>query len=277
MATQNPIKVLFLSAAPSDVAHLKLDEEIRLIGRSVRRGKYRELFDIRTAPAARATDLPTELMDNSPEVVHFSGHGTKAGELLFQSEKDGASHPIPASTLARVFRQLKDKIRCVVLNACYTELQARAIADSIPCVIGMSRAVPDSTAVAFAAGFYEALAFGRSIAEAFELGLAQIEMTPNVNPKSSDIPQLLVHDGEDAKKIYLIERPKANKIKNSKEVMSPVTREASIQRVGGAIASGRNAKVVINQAGASKRRSATQEIGKVKAAGPQSEIRIEQE
>lgn len=37
------------------------------------------------------------------------------------------------------------------------------IAESIPCMIGMSRDVPDATAIAFAAGFYEELAFGKTL------------------------------------------------------------------------------------------------------------------
>lgn len=143
-------------------------------------------------------------MDHMPDVVHFSGHGTKAGELLFPGGSDGTSVPIPAPTLARVFKQLRDRIKCVVLNACYSEIQAKAIAESIPCVVGMSRAVPDATAIAFAAGFYEALAFGKSIAEAFELGQIQVELSAVIAPTTSAIPQLIVRPGEDASQIRLV-------------------------------------------------------------------------
>ena len=146
-----PAKILFLTANPTNTTPLKLDEEIRLIGQRIRRGEYRKLFDVRPVPALRATDLPYELMDGAPDIVHFSGHGSPAGELAFQRDGDGAAVPIPASTLARVFKQLRDRIQCVVLNACYSELQAAAIVESIPCVVGMSRAVPDATAIAFAA------------------------------------------------------------------------------------------------------------------------------
>lgn len=202
---QHQIKILFLSANPSDRAQLQLDEELRLISQRVRRGEYRKLFDIRTAPATRATDLPYELMDHCPEIVHFSGHGTGAGELLFRRNEDGTAHSIGTQTLARVFRQLSGKIKCVVLNACYSEVQARAIVEAIPCVIGMSSAVPDATAIAFAAGFYEALAFGKCIAEAFELGLAQIELSGCAPLDTADIPRLLVRSGSDASRMVLVE------------------------------------------------------------------------
>jgi len=197
-------KILFLTANPSGTASLQLDEEIRLIGQRIRRGEYRQLFEIRSSPAIRATDLPFELMDNTPEIVHFSGHGSSAGELLFVSDSDGQPQPVPAKTLARVFKQFRDRVKYVVLNACYSRIQAEAIADSIPCVVGMSRAVPDQTAIAFAAGFYEALAFGKSVADAFELGQTQVELTSPNLIDTADIPQLIVREGEDASKLYLV-------------------------------------------------------------------------
>ena len=205
-------KILFLTANPSGTAALQLDEEIRLIGQRIRRGEYRKLFEIRSAPAIRATDLPYELMDNTPEIVHFSGHGSSAGELLFVNDSDGSPHPVPAKTLARVFKQFRDRVKCVVLNACYSRIQAEAIAESIPCVVGMSRAVPDATAIAFAAGFYEALAFGKSVADAFELGQTQVELaSPNLID-TADIPQLIVRSGEDASKLYLTATPTQNPV-----------------------------------------------------------------
>ena len=108
MSSRTAIRVLFLSANPWDTARLNIDEEIHQISQRVRRGEYRKMFDIRQAPSVRATDLPYELMDSSPEVVHFSGHGMSTGELLFVRDGDLAAHPIPAATLARVFRQLRE-------------------------------------------------------------------------------------------------------------------------------------------------------------------------
>ncbi len=45
----------------------------------------------------------------------------------------------------------------VCLNACYSEKQAHAIAQHIDCVVGMSDAVGDESAVSFSASFYQAL------------------------------------------------------------------------------------------------------------------------
>ena len=70
------------------------------------------------------------------------------------------------------------------------------MAQILPCVVGISRAVKDTAPVAFAAGFYEALAFGESVEAAFKLGCAQIELAQEGEQRA--IPKLLVRQGIDA-------------------------------------------------------------------------------
>ena len=69
---------------------------------------------------------------------------------------------------------LKDNVRVVLLNACYSETQAKAIVKEIDCAIGMSDEIRDNHAVAFAAEFYQALAYGRSVQVGFDLGLKRL-------------------------------------------------------------------------------------------------------
>ena len=75
----------------------------------------------------------------------------------------------------------------MVLNACYSKVQADAIANHIDTVIGMSTAIGDEAAISFSAAFYQALAYGRSLRTAFKLACIQIDMenipedeTPNL-------------------------------------------------------------------------------------------------
>ena len=56
------------------------------------------------------------------------------------------------------------------MNACYSQIQAQAIAENIDCVVGMSTAIGDEAAIIFAASFYRAIGFGRSIKDAFDQG-----------------------------------------------------------------------------------------------------------
>ena len=62
------------------------------------------------------------------------------------------------------------------LNACYSKVQAEMIVRHVECAIGMSQAVADVTAVAFAKAFYQGLAYGESVATAFEASLVQLRL-----------------------------------------------------------------------------------------------------
>ncbi len=110
-----------------------------------------------------------------PQIVHFSGHGTPEGALCFENEI-GQTHFIQPDVLAVLFEQFAHQVNCVLLNACYSEIQAKAIAKHINHVIGMKKAIGDKAAIAFSIGFYQALGAGRTIEEAYKLGCVQLQM-----------------------------------------------------------------------------------------------------
>ena len=181
------IQILFLAANPIDTDQLRLGEEMRSIDQAIRRGDLRDKFNLGQQWAVRVTDLQEYLMRYKPHIVHFSGHGSEASEIILE-DNYGRSHPVSVRALSGLFRVLKDNIRCVVLNACYSERQAQAIAQHIECVVGMSKAIGDSAAINFAASFYQALAFGRNVKTAFDLACLQIDMQ---NLDEQDTPKLL--------------------------------------------------------------------------------------
>ncbi|HEU5377538.1 MAG TPA: CHAT domain-containing protein [Ktedonobacteraceae bacterium] len=184
------VRILFLAANPKDTQSLRLDEEVRSIDSSLRQAEFRDAFDIRQHWALRVTDLQGYLLRHQPDIVHFSGHGNPLSEIILE-DNDGKSHPVSPRALSQVFSVLKDNVRCVVLNACYSEHQAQAIAQYIDCVVGMSKAIGDSAAISFASAFYQALGYGRNIKTAFELGRAQIDLA---NLNEQDTPKLLVNN-----------------------------------------------------------------------------------
>jgi len=127
-----------------------------------------------------------------PHVVHFSGHGVPGG-LLFVDDR-GASMPVAADALGAVFRALRDNVRLVFLNACYSADQAGAIGEHIDFVVGMQRAFSDQAAIQFARAFYLSLGYGRTVFTAFEAALAAL-MLEGIAEEGA--PQLLVRPGVD--------------------------------------------------------------------------------
>jgi hypothetical protein len=194
------IKVLFLTSNPEGTPSLKLDEEARLISQKIRASEYRDVLKLETLWAVQPDDLLQALNEHKPQIVHFSGHGSKTGEIIL-IDNNRQVNPVNAEALKMLFTTLKDNIRVVVLNACYSQIQAQAIVKVIDCVVGMSTSIGDEAAIVFAASFYRAIGFGRSIKEAFDQGKTAImlEGIPEANT-----PQLLTRMGVDPSSIVLI-------------------------------------------------------------------------
>jgi hypothetical protein len=186
-ALRRPIRILFLAANPMDTNRLRLDEEVRSIDQALREAEFRDRFEVEQQWAVRSDELQGALLRFKPDIVHFSGHGTTSSEIVLEDHA-GAGRAVPREALGRLFSVLRDNIRCVVLNACYSAEQAEAIAQHIDCVVGMTQAVGDDAAIRFARAFYRALGYGRDIETAFTLGTNEVDLEglPDV-----DTPQLV--------------------------------------------------------------------------------------
>jgi serine/threonine-protein kinase len=185
------IRILFLSADPKNERRLRLSDELHDVDEYLRKSEYRDRFDLKEAWAVQIADLQGYLLRYKPHIVHFSGHGSREGAILLQDAMGNAA-PVKPAALGNLFQTLKDNIRCVVLNACYSELQARAIVGHIDCVIGMSQTIRDSSAITFAGQFYQALGYGRHIGTAFNLGKNALDLYAT---GESETPHMLIRDG----------------------------------------------------------------------------------
>ncbi len=141
--------------------------------------------------AVRQRDFYRAILDTQPQIVHFCGHGAGEDGIILEDET-GTTAFVQADTLASLFKLFAKKgVECVVLNACYSEVQADAIHQHINHVIGMNRAIGDKAAINFAVAFYDALAAGEDVEFAFELGCCQL-----VGLKENQTPVLKIKDTE---------------------------------------------------------------------------------
>lgn len=169
------IRVLFLAANPHDQTQLRLDEEIRDIMTRIRAAEYRDSVELISAWAVRPLDLLQALNQYRPHVVHFSGHGSPDGEVIFLGA-DGTAKPVSQAAIVEVMKTTREEIRLVVFNACFTSGQAEAVTQHVDAAIGMSDAVGDEAARVFAAQLYSAIGFGHSIRQAFGQARAALMM-----------------------------------------------------------------------------------------------------
>jgi CHAT domain len=174
MASSPKLKILFLGANPKNTTRLRIDEELREIDQQLRLSTARERLSLAQAHAVRANDLQQALIDNEPQIVHFSGHGDTEGIAI--EDEHGNAHLISNEAVSDLFGLFKDNVKCVLLNACFSESQAKAILQHIPYVIGMRAEMPDEAAIKFSVGFYKAIAAGKTLEFAFNLGVNAIKL-----------------------------------------------------------------------------------------------------
>jgi AAA-like domain/CHAT domain len=200
--TVNPRKILILAANPLEAVQLRLAKEVEEIRMTLQLAENRDKFEIESRGAVHPGVLQQYMYDIQPQIVHFSGHGTGSGDLkqasldsrkltviadvesdtnlvaggLVFEDEDSRPQLISGKILANLFKLFDKQVVCVVLNACYSEDQAKEIIQYIPYVIGMKQAIGDDAARQFSQGFYRAIWADRSIEDAFASGVNAIEL-----------------------------------------------------------------------------------------------------
>jgi hypothetical protein len=188
--------ILILTANPKQTKPLQLAQEVRDIQEGLQRSSNCRAFRLEQRWAVRSRDVQRALLDANPQILHFSGHGFGEEGLAFEDESSDIKW-VDADALAGLFQLFADQLECVVLNACYSAIQAQAICQFVPAVIGMKQAIGDRAAIEFAVGFYDAIGAGRSIEFAYQLGCRAIRMagiaenlTPVLHQKPAPAPLL---------------------------------------------------------------------------------------
>lgn len=194
------LRILYLAANPEATERLVLGRELRGIVERLRGASHGASIEILSCWAVRPGDLPQALLEIQPHILHFGGHVSERHGVVLEGAALEQEHVEPRA-FVNLISTLRDNIRMVVLNACHSEPLARALVEHIDCAVGMRRSISDKAAVEFAAAFYQAIGFGRSVGVAFELGLCALELRGIAEDAT---PRLVTRGGMDASEILLL-------------------------------------------------------------------------
>lgn len=76
-----------MTSNPINVPSLRMDEEAREIGEMIRKSEYRDSVSFVTKWAVRPQGVLQAINEENPTIIHFSGHGSKEDELVFQNPR----------------------------------------------------------------------------------------------------------------------------------------------------------------------------------------------
>lgn len=194
------IKLLFLAANPIETERLLLDQEGRMISQHLRACRLGHQIQLISRWAVQPDDILFAMNEDRPDIIHFSGHGSESGELRFV-DSGGSSAPLDVATLRRVFGVFRDMVRLVVLNACFSSKQAKAISQLLDCTIGMSREIPDQAARLYSASFCRGIGYGANLKDVHEQGI--LSMCLGGFHQQQCIPKLYSRNGVDPSTVFL--------------------------------------------------------------------------
>ena len=197
------ITVLFLASNPLDQSQLRLDEEIRAIQEMIRKSEHRDAVHLESRWALRPQDVLQAFNECNPHIVHFSGHGTDTDEIVFQDDF-GRTKSVTKEALVQVMNACSGNLQLAFFNTCYSAEQAEAVVEHVQAAVGMSTSIGDRAARVFASQFYSAIGFGKSLAQAFEQGKAELMLE---NIPEDNTPELFVADDVDPEQLILVRPP----------------------------------------------------------------------
>lgn len=184
------LHVLAVVAAPTDLPRLNWEHELSVLHDAL--GELAQAGQVQMRQCLHATQesLHLTLLEHTPDVVHWIGHGAYEHQerqgILFLEDDSQCSAPMRAGEAARLLRRYG--VNLAVLNACETgkgawaSLASALVRAEIPAVVAMQWPVEDRAAIRFSRLFYKALSLGMTIDECVaegRLGASATSSDPN--------------------------------------------------------------------------------------------------
>lgn len=186
-----PPLILLLSANPQNTERLRLDIEARSIELAIRQREPRLPLRLETRWAVRVDDLIQAMLEMKPMILHFSGHGDENG-LSFESDGDEPQY-VDGTALAALLDARDERPTLVLLNACYSSVQAAVIANVVDYVIAMRTEISDDAAIIYTSTLYQTLCFDPKITNAHQMACAALVAKGFDDEKST--PELFIRPG----------------------------------------------------------------------------------
>lgn len=189
----NPLRILMLAASPKDLGKLALEQEHVLLRNRMRQNLEAANCELLFEWAVRPLDLQLALKNNKPHVIHFAGHGNREG--IWLEDDEGKSLPLSKEVLAVLLDAGRPELRLVMLNACSSTQQLDKLREVVDFIIGTRAPVLDEVALCFTAHFYESVAVGNGVRDAFLK--AQGKLADGGARQLAENYELLIREGAD--------------------------------------------------------------------------------
>ena len=171
-----PLRILAMSAGPSDLGQLDADRERQRLDMALEKVRQKGLVEVQWVPGETWEDLQQALWDGPWHIFHFVGHGGFSERLqsgvIYLTGDDGKAHELPAKDLAVLLGD-HEPLRLALLNSCetaqgaqtdiFSSTAAALVRRGTPAVVAMQFEITDDAAIQFSRVFYTAIARGMAV------------------------------------------------------------------------------------------------------------------
>jgi len=179
---------------------LDFEKECRLLQRALRAsGRQIGVHFAVATPDGIRQQLTLGAGQGACSVVHLSGHGHSSSLVL--EDGFGGAHLLDSERFRDLFAAGGDHatVRLLVVNCCHSaETAQHFVSAGVPHVVASPLQVQDAAAAVFTSSFYLALAVGKSIGAAFQIGTEAVRTSPRLPPNEADkfvlLPKGAPHD-----------------------------------------------------------------------------------
>ena len=183
-----PLRILGLVASPRGLPVLDVETEQQNLEAALAQPIADGLVELVWMHQASWEAIHGRLLGGEWHVLHFIGHGDYDADadegVLYLVGADGRARGVEASRLTDLLGEARPPLRLVVLNSCssgesgsqdlFSGTAAVLAHNGIDGVAAMQYSITDTAAIAFARGFYTALAHGLTVDEAARSGRVEI-------------------------------------------------------------------------------------------------------
>jgi tetratricopeptide (TPR) repeat protein len=177
-------KILMLSANPENPVTRSRRKEISEITSALNRaavarweqGKNPTRFKPHDGLNIKAS-ISQELSTIEPYIVHISGSASGIEGLILEGNSGRATSEKSEKLIANLFQDHVESIQCIILNGCYSDVQAREIVQHIEFVIGISQDLEESKVIKFLDDFYFYIGSERTIEDSYQRSYSRLNGT----------------------------------------------------------------------------------------------------
>lgn len=170
------MKVMYVASNPADAKTLEISREINSLQERLERGVGADPIVFYAYPDLGAGALAETIKRVQPDVLHFAAHGDEDAIVLDHADEGAVK--LRGDQLAALLSPLPVKPKLIVINACSSNRMACALAETgaADFVIGTDAPITNTAAREMAAALYQRLADGASVAEAFTVAAANLDI-----------------------------------------------------------------------------------------------------